>query len=95
MAFSRLDNIDWIMCVTMLNSEFYSDRNTLIIITIILSILLLLITSFIVILYVNRNISGALSRIASDLNRLGNGDLTVSAPAKFFYQANIKIINLE
>ncbi len=55
MAFSRLDNINWIMCVTMLDSEFYSDRNTLIIITIILSILLLLITSLIVILYVNKN----------------------------------------
>ncbi|OEJ16022.1 chemotaxis protein [Brachyspira hampsonii] len=83
MVFSRLENIDWIMCVTMLDSEFYSDRNTLIMITIILSILLLFITSFIVVLYVNKNISGVLSRIANDLNRLGNGDLTVSAPSKF------------
>ncbi|KLI43786.1 chemotaxis protein [Brachyspira hyodysenteriae] len=83
MVFSRLDNIEWIMCVTMLDSEFYSDRNTLIMITIVLSILLLLVTSFIVIMYVNKNISRVLSRIASDLNRLGNGDLTVSAPSKF------------
>ena len=83
MVFSRLENIDWIMCVTMLDSEFYSDRNTLIMITIILSILLLLVTSIIVIMYVNLNISRVLSRIANDLNRLGNGDLTVSAPSKF------------
>ncbi len=83
MVFSRLENIDWIMCVTMLDSEFYSDRNTLIMITIILSILLLLVTSIIVIMYVNLNISRVLSRIANDLNRLGNGDLTVSAQSKF------------
>ena len=83
MAFSRLDNIDWIMCVTMLDSEFFADRNTLIKITIILSIILLIITSFIVISYVNVHISRVLSRIANDLNRLGNGDLTVSAPSKF------------
>ena len=83
MAFSRLDNIDWIMCVTMLDSEFYSDRNTLIKITIILSILLLIITSFIVVRYVNVHISRVLTKLANDLNRLGNGDLTVSAPTKF------------
>ena len=83
MVFSRLDNIDWIMCVTMLDSEFYSDRNTLIMITIVLSVILLVITSLIVGMYVNKNISRVLSRIASDLNRLGNGDLTVSAPTKF------------
>ena len=83
MAFSRLDNIDWIMCVTMLDSEFFADRNTLIKITIIVSIILLIITSFIVISYVNVHISRVLSRIANDLNRLGNGDLTVSAPSKF------------
>ena len=83
MVFSRLENIDWIMCVTMLDSEFYSDRHTLIMITIILSILLLLVTSIIVIMYVNLNISRVLSRIANDLNRLGNGDLTVSAQSKF------------
>ncbi|MEI0557198.1 methyl-accepting chemotaxis protein [Brachyspira intermedia] len=83
MAFSRLENIDWIMCVTMLDSEFFANKNTLIKITIVLSLLLLIVTSFIVIVYVNKNISRVLSRIASDLNRLGNGDLTVSAPSKF------------
>ena len=83
MAFSRLDNMDWILCVTMLDSEFYSDRNTLIMITIVLSVILLVITSLIVGMYVNKNISRVLSRIASDLKRLGNGDLTVSAPTKF------------
>ena len=67
----------------MLDSEFFANKNTLIKITIVLSLLLLIITSFIVIVYVNKNISRVLSRIASDLNRLGNGDLTVSAPTKF------------
>ncbi|WP_295159837.1 methyl-accepting chemotaxis protein [uncultured Brachyspira sp.] len=91
MAFSRLDNIDWIMCVTMLDSEFYYDRNILIMISIILSVLLLIVTSIIVIIYINVNISRVLSRLANDLNRLGRGDLTVSAPAKFLankYQNN-------
>lgn len=83
MAFSRLDNIDWIMCVTMLESEFYSYRNKLITITIILSVLLLLITSLILIIYVNKNISDTLSKLANDLYRLGNGYLTVSALDKF------------
>ena len=83
MAFSRLDNMDWILCVTMLDSEFFANKNTLIKITIVLSVILLVITSLIVGMYVNRNISRVLSRIASDLNRLGNGDLTVSAPTKF------------
>ena len=83
MAFSRLDNMDWILCVTMLDSEFFANKNTLIKITIVLSVILLVITSLIVGMYVNKNISRVLSRIASDLNRLGNGDLTVSAPTKF------------
>ena len=83
MAFSRLDNMDWILCVTMLDSEFFANKHTLIKITIVLSVILLVITSLIVGMYVNRNISRVLSRIASDLNRLGNGDLTVSAPTKF------------
>ena len=83
MAFSRLDNMDWILCVTMLHSEFFANKNTLIKITIVLSVILLVITSLIVGMYVNKNISRVLSRIASDLNRLGNGDLTVSAPTKF------------
>ena len=83
MAFSRLDNMDWILCVTMLDSEFFANKHTLIKITIVLSVILLVITSLIVGMYVNKNISRVLSRIASDLNRLGNGDLTVSAPTKF------------
>ena len=83
MAFSRLDDINWVMCVTMLDSEFYYDRNILIMLSIISSVLLLIITSIMFVIYINLNISRVLSIFANDLYRLGSGDLTVSAPTKF------------